>query len=51
MSEYAEGDKVEYKPDLNKPSTSFGYIQKIIRGGEALNPATALTHNLPPRYV
>lgn len=53
-SSFNEGDRVQYKMDLEGANLSEGTIQKVIRGGESLSEVpseTASTRPSIPRYV
>ena len=53
-SSFNEGDRVQYKMDLEGTNLSEGTIQKVIRGGESLSEVaseTVSTRPTIPRYV
>lgn len=49
-SSFKEGDRVQYKVDLEGVNLSEGTIQKVIRGGESLRENSFQKINTP-RYV
>lgn len=50
--DFKEGDRVQYKSDLNSEDVSEGTIQKVLRGGESLKiEEEAKGHLSVPRYV
>lgn len=53
-SSFQEGDRVQYKVDLEGVNLSEGTIQKVIRGGESLSEVSPAISNIRPtipRYV
>ena len=50
MSDYKEGDRIQYKIDLSKENISEGTIQKVLKGGESLKEVVERS-NITPRYV
>lgn len=51
--DFKEGDRVQYKIDLEKESVSEGIVQKVLKGGESLRKEQeSLVHSeSTPRYV
>lgn len=50
MSDFKEGDRVQYKVDLSSENMSEGTIQKVIKGGESVREVP-VAHQFVPRYV
>ena len=49
--EFNEGDRVQYKIDVNGDRVSEGVVQKVLRGGESLMATVASDKPSIPRYV